>query len=106
MTLPELTEIANQRMSDPNVLGRFACNLRSSEIVAQRHHDNHNLGITWQDAQDFWRCTIFSDADPAHRLAQIDIHENSTIRADLFTPGRITVSPEEGILCFTRYRAQ
>lgn len=106
MTSLELAEIANQRMSDPNVLGRFACNLRSSEIVAQRHHDDQSLSVAWQDAQDYWRCTIFAEGNPSHRLAQIDIHENSTIRADLFAPGRITVSPEEGILCLTRYRSQ
>lgn len=103
MTLLQLAEIANQRMSDPEVLGRFACNLRSSEEVAQRHHDGKRLGVAWQDAEDFWRCTIFADGDPSQRLVQVDIHENATIRADLFAPGRITVSPEEGILCFTRY---
>ena len=105
MTLLELTEIANQRMSDPKVLGRFACNLRSSNAVAQRHLDGQDLSATWQDSQDFWRCTIATANDPSRRLAQVDIHENSTVRADLFEPGRITVSPEEGILCFTRYRA-
>ncbi|MBW4038393.1 MAG: hypothetical protein HIU91_05845 [Acidobacteria bacterium] len=104
MTTLELDEIANQRMSDPNVLGRFVCHLRSNDRLAQRHHDDQNLSVAWQDAEDFWRCTIFADGNPAHRVAQVDLHENNTVRADLFEPGRITVSPEEGILCLTRYK--
>jgi hypothetical protein len=104
MTSLELTEIADQRMSDPTVIGRLVCNLRSSDLVAQRHHDDQTFGVTWNDSEDFWRCIIFADGNPAHRLAQIDLHENSTFRADLFQPGRITISPEEGILCLTRYK--
>ena len=104
MTSTELKEIADQRLSDPTVLGRFVCNLRSTDTVAQRHHDNQHFSVSWQDSGDFWRCIIFADGTPAHRLAQIDLHENSTFRADLFEPGRITISPEEGILCLTRYK--
>lgn len=104
MTSTELKEIADQRMSDPTVLGRFVCNLRSTDLVAQRHHDGQHFSVSWQDSGDFWRCIIFADGTPAHRLAQIDLHENSTFRADLFEPGRITISPEEGILCLTRYK--
>ena len=104
MTSLELTEIADQRMSDPTVIGRLVCNLRSSDLVAQRHHDDQHFTITWQDSAEFWRCSIFADGTPTHRLAQIDLYDNSTIRADLFEPGRITISPEEGILCLTRYK--
>ena len=104
MTLLELNEIADQRMADPTVLGRLVCNLRNAHPIVQRHHDDQNFSVTWNDAEDFWRCTIFADGNPAHRIAQIDLHANHTLRADLFEPGRITISPEEGILCLTRYK--
>ena len=104
MTTAELNEIANQRLTDPTVIGRIACNLRSNDPLVQRHHDDQHFSVSWQDSGDFWRCTIFSDGSPNHPLAQIDLHENSTFRADLFEPGRITISPEEGILCLTRYK--
>ena len=104
MTAAELNEIVDQRLSDPSVAGRLVCNLRSSELVQQHHHDARTFAVRWQDCGDFWRCTI-TDADaPARRVAQIDLHENATVRADVFEPCRVTVSPEEGFLCLTRYR--
>jgi len=113
MTSAELDEIASQRLNDPAVLGRLACNLRSSRVIAQRHHDGLRLGVVWHDSGDFWRCTIFSSEEAAagengaaDRMAQIDIHENATVRMDVFEPCRVTISPEEGILCLTRYRRQ
>ena len=106
MTSLELHEIADQRMTDPKVLGRLVCHLRSSDPAVQRHHDDRQLSVSWQDSEDFWRCIIFADGDPSHRIAQVDLHENSTVRADLFEPGRITISPEEGILCLTRYKGR
>jgi hypothetical protein len=105
MTSLELNEIANQRLSDPKVLGRIVCNLRSDNLV-QRHHDEQQYSASWQDSGDFWRCTIFAQADPSLRLAQVDIYQDATLRADLFEPARITVSHEEGILCITRYKAR
>jgi hypothetical protein len=104
MTSLELTEIVDQRTTDPTVLGRLACNLRSNDLVVQRHHDNRQLSVAWQDSGDFWRCTILSDEKTARPLAQVDIHENSTVRVDVFEPCRVTISPEEGFLCLTRYK--
>jgi hypothetical protein len=103
MTSQELTEIVNQRMTDPSVLGRLACNLRSNDLVLQRHHDDRQLSIAWQDCADFWRC-IVSDEKAARRVAQVDVHENSTVRIDVFETCRVTISPEDGILCLTRYK--
>jgi hypothetical protein len=104
MTSLELIEIVDQRMTDPTVLGRLACNLRSSDLVEQRHHDDRKLSIVWQDSEDFWRCTIYSDKHATQRVAQVDLHENFTVRIDVYEPCRVTISPEEGILCLTRYR--
>ena len=42
MTSLELSAIVNQRMTDPAVLGRLACNLHSNDVLEQRHHDNRH----------------------------------------------------------------
>jgi hypothetical protein len=100
----ELIEVVDQRMSDPAVLGRLACNLHRSDLVEQRHHDGRRFSVAWHDSGDFWRCTIASDENAAHRLVQVDIHENATVRVDAFEPCRVTVSTEDGVLCITRYK--
>lgn len=106
MTSLELTEIVNQRMADPHVLGRLACNLRTSDGVQQRHEDGRQLRVEWEDAGDYWRCLISSEGSSEPYLARVDLHENGTVRMESFEPCRVTVSPEEGILCLTRYKAQ
>ena len=105
MTSAELTEIVGQRRSDPSVVGRLACNLRSSALVEQWHHDGRQLAVSWEDCGDYWRCVITSSDKPAERVAQIDVHEHGTVRVDSHEPCRVTVSPEEGLLCLTRYRS-
>jgi hypothetical protein len=102
VTSSELKEIVDQRMTDPHVTGRLVCNLKS-DAVEQKNNDGRLFKVLWQDDGDYWRCTL-TDSTSGKLMAQVDIHENSTVRADLFEPGRITVSPEEGILCVTRYR--
>jgi hypothetical protein len=103
MTSVELKEIVDQRMADQTVIGRVACNLRSGEVVQQRHHDDRSFEVSWQDDGDYWRCIVL-DEGSGKSLAQVDIHENGTVRVDTFEPGRVTVSPEDGILCVTRYK--
>jgi hypothetical protein len=104
MTSLELNEIVAQRVDDPAVLGRLACNLRSNDPVEQRHHDGRQFDLVWRDSGDFWRCTISSQGNAGRRLAQVDLYENSTMRMDVFEPCRVTISPEEGFLCVTRYK--
>jgi len=104
VTSLELKEIVEERLSDPIVLGRLACNLHRSDLVEQRHHDGRRFSVAWHDSGDFWRCTIASDENAAHRLVQVDIHENATVRVDAFEPCRVTVSTEDGVLCITRYK--
>jgi hypothetical protein len=103
MTTLELNEIAEQRMSDPAVAGRLVTNLRSSEQVEQRENDGRKFGASWLDLGDFWRCVV-SDAATMKLLVQVDLHENGTARVEVMEPCRVTVSPEEGILCLTRYK--
>jgi hypothetical protein len=104
MTSLELTEIVDQRMADPAVLGRLACNLRSSDLIEQRHHDNRNLSLVWHDKGDSWRCTIYSSEKRERLIAQVDIHENATVRVESYESCRITISPEDDILCLTLYK--
>jgi hypothetical protein len=106
MTSFELLEIVNQRLDDPTVLGRLATNLYREDSVHQRHNDDRTLALSWQEHGDMWRCTLWFAHNPDARLAQIDIHENATTRIDVFEPCRVTISPHEGILCVTRYKAQ
>lgn len=104
MTSEELSQIVEQRMADPRVLGRLACNLRSEDEVRQRHHDGSRLKLTWNETGGAWRCHISIDSPEEARLAQVDVHENATVKVETYGPCRVTVSPEEGILCLTRYR--
>jgi hypothetical protein len=71
--------------------------------VEQRHHDDRGFDVAWEDDGDYWRCTITEQGSKA-RLVQVDIHENQTVRTDAFAPCRVTISPEEDLLCVTRYR--
>jgi hypothetical protein len=104
MTSLELKEVVDQRKEDPSVLGRLACNLHSSDLVEQWHHDNRLLTVVWRDTGDFWRCTVFLDEKVDLKLVQADIHDNGTVRVETFEPCRVTLSPEDGLLSVTRYK--
>ena len=86
MTAPELKEIVEQQMDHPWTLGRLACNLRSHELVEQRHHDERKLHVLWRNTGDFWRCTIFLDEVTELCLVQVDLHDDSTVRVEAFEP--------------------
>jgi hypothetical protein len=73
MTAPELKEIVEQQMDHPWTLGRLACNLRSNDLVEQRHHDERKLHVLWRNTGDFWRCTIFLDEVTDLCLVQVDL---------------------------------
>lgn len=102
MTLGELKEIVDQRSNQPSVLGRLACNLHSNECE-QRHSDGRNLAVQWENFGGFWRCIVSSPGAQGH-LAKVDVHDNATVHVEACEPCSITVSPEDGVLCLTRYR--
>ena len=104
MTALELKELVEQRMDDPWILGRLACNLRDNDVVEQRHHDNRRLSVFWRDTGAFWRCTIFLDETTELCLVQIDLHQDSTVRVEAFEPCSVTIEPNDGVLCLTRFR--
>ena len=103
MTTLELNEVAEQRMSDPSVVGRVVTNLRSDGQVEQREKDGRKFGASWLDLGDFWRCVV-SDAATMKLLVQVDMYENGTTRTEVMEPCRVAVCTEEGILCVTRYK--
>lgn len=104
MNTQELKEIVNQQMNDPFVLGRIVCNLRSNDLVEQQHHDKCDFEVFWRKSDMFWRCTIFLNKNTELCLAQIDLHDDMTVRVESYKPCSITISPEDGILCLTRFR--
>ena len=104
MNSEELKEIVDQQMDSTFVLGRIACNLYSNDTVEQRHHDKRDFEVYWRKAETFWRCTIFLGKDSELCLAQVDLHDDLTVRVESFEPCSITISPKDRILCLTRHR--
>lgn len=102
MTSQDLKQIVEQRSTDPAILGRLACNLRSNQ-AEQNNADNRQFEVRWQEQGDFWRCTIVPVGSSSY-LARVDLHDNSSIRLDAREPCSITVSTEDELLCLTRYR--
>lgn len=99
----ELKQIVEQPLNDPAVAGRIASNLRTDEGVEQKHLDHRTFEVQWQELGGFWRCTVTSPGAPGY-LARIDLHENATVRVEAREPCSVTVSPEDDVLCLTRYR--
>jgi hypothetical protein len=105
MKARELTEIVRQGIDEPSTLGRLACNLKDRDGRAkQKHHDGRTLEVMWNERPDFWRCTIFLSAETDDCLAQVDIHNDSTVRVETWEPCSITIDPGEGILVLHRIR--
>jgi hypothetical protein len=104
MTAHELKEIVEQGMDEPGILGRLACNLHSDDLVEQRHHDKRRLSVLWRNTGEYWRCTIYLDEDTDLCLIQVDLHKDSTVRVEAYEPCSVTISPEDNLLCLTRYK--
>lgn len=104
MTPAELKEIVEQEMHHPDILGRLAYPLRNDKLVEQRHHDGRDLDVIWRNAGDSWRCTIFLDRATDLCLVQVDLRTDSTVRVEAYEPCSVTISPQDDLLCLTRYR--
>lgn len=103
MTSAELKEIVEQRANDSAVLGRLACNLRSDEPVEQHQADGVPLTVHWQDLGGYWRCAITRGDGPDY-VARVDVHDNSTVRIEAREACSVTISPDDDLLCLTRFR--
>ena len=98
----DLNEVVEQNFSNPSVLGRLACFLRRNEPIAQRHHDHRELDVFWRHRDGHWRCTIFLNKGTDACLAQVDVHDDGTIRVEAYEPCSITISLGKELLCLTR----
>lgn len=105
MTEEELSQVVDQPAVDPRVLGRLACNLRQEGSARQHNYDGNTLTLTWKEMVDVSRCCISLAGEKRTLLAQVDVHENATVMVEVYAPCRVTVSPEEGFLCLTRFRS-
>lgn len=103
MTSAELKLIVDQASPDPAIVGRLACNLRSNAPVEQSHKDQRELHVQWQELGGMWRCTITPEGSPGY-LARVDLHDGTAVRVEAREPCSITISPDEDLLCMTRYR--
>jgi hypothetical protein len=99
----ELQEIVQQQMEGPFVLGRLATRLRKNETVKQCHKDQTDLQTVWRNTGSFWRCTVFLNHSTEDCLAQVDLHNDGTVRVELFEPCSVTIDPAEDLMVLTRY---
>lgn len=99
-----LQQVVEQRIDDPGILGRLACHLRRSEPVAQRHHDGRVLEVLWRQRAGHWRCTVFLNKSTELCLAQVDLHDDGTVRIEAHEPCSVTISPADDLLCLTRFK--
>lgn len=99
----ELHIIAEQNLDSPFILGRIVSRLRRNDASVQRNKDGRMFELFWRNAGAYWRCTIFLDKESEKALAQIDVHEDGTVRTELHEPGSITVDPAENLLVVVRF---
>jgi hypothetical protein len=100
----ELKSIAEQNLDSPYILGRIVSRLRKNDASAQKNKDGCSFEVFWRSAGPYWRCTIFVDQESEDALAQIDVHEDGTVRTELHEPGSVTVDPTENLLVVVRFQ--
>ncbi len=89
-------------MSCPSVLGSLACHLRDDCEIAQQHRDGRELDVVWRECAGYWRCTIFISKATDLCVAQIDIHDDGTIRLEAHEPISVTIDPDVDVLVLVR----
>lgn len=50
-----------------------------------------------------WRCTITPEGSPSY-LAPVDLHDATAVRIETRESCATTLSPDDDLLCMTRYR--
>ena len=99
----ELWSIVEQNLDNPFILGRIVSRLRKNDAYVQKTKDGRTFELFWRKVDAYWRCTIFLDKESEDALAQIDIHEDGSVRTELHEPGSITVDPAENLLVVVRF---
>jgi hypothetical protein len=101
LTKVELNQVVDQMMSNPKIEACIACELQCDEATERHRLDSRVLKADWREHADFWRCTITTQPTSGAAAAQIDLHDNGTVRTTVFLPCKLTISREEGFLCLS-----
>ena len=82
----ELQSLVEQNLESPFILGRIISRLRKDDAFVQKSKDGRSFDLFWRNVGPYWRCTIFLDEESEDALAQIDIHDDGTVRTELHDP--------------------
>jgi len=104
MPKPIIEQIIDQHRDRPDLVGSLACHLGQSTPVAQQHRDGREFEVFWSQKTGFLRCTIFIEKGSENCIAQVDIHEDKTIRVEAHEPVSITIDPKIDVLVLVRIR--
>lgn len=99
-----LEQIINQHKNEPGLIGSLACHLRQNEPVAQQHQDEREFEVYWQQKMGHWRCIIFIAKESEDCIAQIDLHDDQTVRVQAHEPISVTIDPKLNLLVLVRFR--
>lgn len=99
-----LEQIIDQHRAEPGLVGSIACHLRRSEPVAQQHQDGREFDVLWSQKPGYARCTVFVAKGSENCIAQIDVHDDGTVRVEAHEPVSVTVDPGVNVLVLVRFR--
>lgn len=98
-----LDQIVDQHRAELGLVGSLACHLGQSESVVQWHRDKREFEVFWRERAGHWRCTIFGAKGSEDCIAQIDLHDDKTVRIEAHEPVSVTVDPKLSVLVLVRY---
>ena len=105
MAMSVLKQIIEQHADEPRLAGSLACHLRQNEPVEQHHRDGRELGVYWRERAGHWRCTVFAARCSDHCIAQVDLHDDKTVRVEVHEPASIAINPQLGVLVLVRFKS-
>ena len=96
--------VIDQHLADQSLIGSLACHLGRSEPVVQQHKDGREFEVFWSQKAGYKRCTIFVAKGSEDCIAQIDIHDDKTVRVEAHEPVSVTIDPKLDVLVLVRFR--
>lgn len=99
-----LKQIIDQHRGEPGLIGSLACHLRQSDPVEQQHRDGREFEVCWRRRATHDRCTVFVAKGSEDCIAQIDLHDDKTVRVEAHEPISVTVDPKMNVLVLVRFR--
>jgi hypothetical protein len=98
-----LKQIIGQHMKEPGLIGSLACHLYQNEPMTQQHRDGREFEVYWRQLPGYWRCTVFIAKESEDCIAQIDLHDDQTVRMEAHEPISVTIDPKLNILALVRF---